>query len=119
MGVAMTKPHPLPHLLNTDPVPWKNMPNFCLVGPLITKQLPVGVAMARLHPMWLIRLTQVLVDHTPNFGMIGHLIDFWQTKQLNVGMAMTKPHPLPPAHWSITFAKFLGVYMLNFCMIGP
>ena len=67
MGVVMTKPHPLPHLHmlnNAQTVPWKShvkfQPGWSFDKFLRVKQLPVSVAMAKPHPIWLIMLAWVL-----------------------------------------------------------
>ena len=54
----------------------------------------MGVAIAIPHThMWLIMLLRVLGDHTPNFGLTGHLVSFGQPEPLSMGVAMIKPHP--------------------------
>ena len=77
------------------------IPNFILDGSFISfewlKQLPVAMAMARPHPIWLIMLTLVLGDHTPKFCLIGLCLIF-KARLLPVGVAMTKLHPLPCPH---------------------
>ena len=105
MCVVMIKPCPLPHphMLNiAHPVPWKPYAKFQTGMSfnllLIAKQHPVGVATAKLHPMWLIVLIRVFGEHKSNFRLICPLIGFWYPNKLTVGVAMTKLHLLPNPH---------------------
>ena len=68
--------------------------------------------------MWLIMLSWVLGDHTPNFGLIGFQFTFSpHPKLLHVGVAMAKPHPLQ-AHVFLMLTRVLGEHKLSseFCV---
>ena len=68
---------------------------------MIAKQILVGVAMAVSHSMWLIMLTRIVGDHTPNFGLIGLLIGLWQQNNFS-GCGYNKKQSYDHTHmWQI------------------
>ena len=61
---------------------------------MIVKRVLVGMAMAKLHQMWLNKLTQVLGDHTPNSDKMVSIFAFDSQKNFLVDLGITKPRQL-------------------------